>query len=145
MIDLGRAGGSGTVRLICSCKSASISGLFPRSIGDVVVGYDWQQRPEDLVLHHRHILGHVLQDVHRHAAGRLLLRMLDRIDNRDARSDAEACFEYITVIATRFPRNTEPVLGSGVHFLSVEPFVVRHRRIVSVSTNGHQKRNTEHR
>jgi hypothetical protein len=22
--------------------------------------YDWQQRPEDLVLHHRHILGHVL-------------------------------------------------------------------------------------
>src|SRR5262249_31685808 len=35
------------------------------------------------------------------------------------------------------------MLCSRVHFLLVEPFVMRHRRVVRISMNGKQKKNTE--
>ena len=41
--------------------------------------------------------------------------------------------------------DTETLPCSRIHFLRIEPLVMRHRRIVSVSTNGHQKKDTERR
>src|SRR5258706_16053060 len=49
-----------------------------------------------------------------------------------------------SVVAARFPRNTEAFPRGRGHFLRVEPLVVRHRRIVTVSTKGEQKKNTGH-
>ena len=54
--------------------------------------------------------------------------------------DAETCFEYVTVIATRFPRNTEPVTCSRVHYLVIEPVGVLHRRIVSLYCQRYAKK-----
>ena len=58
-------------------------------------------------------------------------------------TNPEAGLEYVAVVAARLVGKTEPTLYSRVHFLLVEPFVMRHRRIVSISTNGKQKKNTE--
>src|SRR6266404_1294124 len=59
-------------------------------------------------------------------------------------TNPETGLEYVAVVAARFPRNTEAFPRGRGHFLRVEPLVVRHRRIVSVSTKGEQKKNTEH-
>src|SRR5205823_11093813 len=58
-------------------------------------------------------------------------------------TNPETGFEYVAVVATGFPGNTEPFPRGRVHFLRVEPFVVHHRRIVSVNTKREQKKNTE--
>src|SRR5262245_15265666 len=58
-------------------------------------------------------------------------------------ANPEAGLEYVAVAAARLVRKTEPTLCGRVHFLLVEPFVMLHRRIVRISTDGKQKKNTE--
>ena len=60
-------------------------------------------------------------------------------------TNPEAGLEYVAVAAAGLVGKTEPMLCSRVHFLLVEPFVMRHRRIVRISTNGKQKKNAERR
>jgi len=60
-------------------------------------------------------------------------------------ANPEAGLEYVAVVAARLVEKTEPTLYGRIHFLRVEPFVMRHRRIVSVGTKGEQKKNTERR
>src|SRR5436189_3372058 len=80
-------------------------------------------------------------DVWRHNPPLAILQVLPLI--RAILANPEAGFEYIAVIAARFPWNAEPQLCGRAHYLLVVPFVVRHRRIVSVSTKGQEKQNTE--
>src|SRR5258708_21203358 len=54
-------------------------------------------------------------------------------------TNPETGLEYVAVVAARFPRNTEAFPRVRGHFLRVEPLVVRHRRIVSVITQGEQQ------
>ena len=71
-------------------------------------------------------------DVWRHNPPLAILQVLPLI--RAILANPEAGFEYIAVVAARFPWNAEPQLCGWAHYLLVIPFVVRHRRIVSVST-----------
>jgi hypothetical protein len=54
-------------------------------------------------------------------------------------TDPETSLEYVAVVAAGLPGNTEPLLRGRIHLLLVKPFVMRHRRIVSISTKGKQK------
>jgi hypothetical protein len=58
-------------------------------------------------------------------------------------TNPETGLEYVAVAAAGLVGKTESMLCGRVHFLLVEPFVMRHRRIVRISTDGKQKKNTE--
>jgi hypothetical protein len=51
-------------------------------------------------------------------------------------ANPETGLEDITVVAAGLPGNTEPLPGGGIHFLPIEPFMVGHRRVVSVGAEG---------
>src|SRR2546423_5594997 len=80
-------------------------------------------------------------DVWRHNPPLAILQVLPLI--RAILANPEAGFEYIAVVTARFPWNAEAQLCGRAHDLLVVPFVVRHRGIVSVSTKGQEKQNTE--
>ena len=60
-------------------------------------------------------------------------------------ANPETGLEDVAVVATRFPGNTKSLPSGRVHFLPVEPLVVWHRWVVSVSSNGKQDEKTEDR
>src|SRR2546423_2112931 len=55
----------------------------------------------------------------------------------------ESIVRTVREMHARDSEDAEPQLCGRAHYLLVVPFVVRHRRIVSVSTKGQEKKKTE--
>src|SRR3954468_12411571 len=82
-----------------------------------------------------------LDDIRRHQFPVPVLQVLPLI--RSILSNSEARLVDIAVVAAASPGYAQALARTRVHLLRVEPFVMRHRRIVSVSANRQQKKKTE--
>jgi hypothetical protein len=58
-------------------------------------------------------------------------------------ADPETGFVDVAIVTARSPGNTKSLSSSRVHFLFVEPFVVRHRWVMGVNSNGKQSKETK--